>query len=112
MCTGKVAYALMAERDERETPAAVVRVEQLYPFPQEQLDEILSSYPNAEEVVWVQEEPRNMGAWTFMNARLRDHLGDGVGWRCVSRPESGSPATGSASVHEHEQRALINEALT
>jgi multifunctional 2-oxoglutarate metabolism enzyme len=70
LCFGKVAYELMRERDRREVPAAVVRVEQLYPFPSEQLTEVLAAYPSATDVCWVQEEPENMGAWGFVDGRL------------------------------------------
>jgi 2-oxoglutarate dehydrogenase E1 component len=111
LCTGKVGQQLMAERDKHGAPVAVVRLEQLYPFPFDQIQEILARYQNARSVVWLQEEPHNMGAWTFVNARLRDELTD-RSWRCISRHESGSPATGSARIHEQEQAQLIKAGLS
>ena len=111
LCSGKVAYELMAERDRRKVPAAVVRVEQLYPFPGEQLDEIFASYPNATEVRWVQEEPPNMGAWHFMHFHLTDRLPNDIELAVSSRAESASPATGSQTIHQQEQEELIRNAF-
>jgi multifunctional 2-oxoglutarate metabolism enzyme len=111
ICTGKVAYSLMQARDERQVPAAVVRVEQLYPFPYEQLTKIFASYPNADEVVWVQEEPANMGAWHFIHLQLSERLEGSRSLRVVSRHESGSPAAGSSSIHAQENEDLLNAAL-
>jgi 2-oxoglutarate decarboxylase len=111
LCTGKVAYALKEERDERSVHAAVVRVEQLYPFPEEQLQEILDGYPNAAKVCWVQEEPENMGAWGFMFARLRRLLDERWTLFHAARAESASPATGNHKVHEQEQEDLLATAL-
>ena len=111
LCTGKVAYELRAQRDARNAPAAIVRVEQLYPFPGEQLEEIFDRYPNARELCWVQEEPENMGAWTFMQARLRRMLRDGIELRHAARAESASPATGNSRVHEQEQEELLDKAF-
>lgn len=112
LCTGKMGHQLLADRDEREAPVAVVRVEQLYPFPGDQIGEILDGYRNASEVVWVQEEPENMGAWTFVHYRLAEDLPEGRRLMHVSRPESGSPATGTASIHEKQQAELSRQALT
>jgi multifunctional 2-oxoglutarate metabolism enzyme len=112
LCSGKVAYSLMAERDKREAPVAIVRVEQLYPFPREQLAEIFERYPNADEVRYVQEEPENMGAWAFVHARLHSFLPDRFRLSHASRQESASPATGSSHVHEQEHKALIDRAFT
>jgi multifunctional 2-oxoglutarate metabolism enzyme len=111
LCTGKVAYALKEQRDSRSAPAAIVRVEQLYPFPEEQLRDIFDGYPQARKLVWVQEEPENMGAWTFMSARLRRLLNDGWTLDYAARAESASPATGNHKVHEQEQEELINKAF-
>jgi len=111
LCTGKVAYPLMAKRDEEGKPAAVVRVEQLYPFPGDQLRDVFERYPSATEVVWVQEEPENMGAWRFVSNHLRSKLQERLLLTHVSRPESGSPATGSAKIHEQEQQELLARAL-
>jgi 2-oxoglutarate decarboxylase len=111
ICTGKVAYSLMQARDEREAPVAVVRVEQIYPFPYEQLKEIFALYPGADEIVWVQEEPANMGAWHFIHLNLSERLDQNRTLSVVSRHESGSPAAGSASIHGQENEDLLNAAL-
>ena len=111
LCSGKVAYELMAERDKRKAPAAIVRVEQLYPFPSDQLNQIYSSYPNANEIRWVQEEPPNMGAWHFMHFHLSDELAGKVKLSVASRAESASPATGSQKIHAQEQADLLRAAF-
>jgi 2-oxoglutarate dehydrogenase E1 component len=111
LCTGKVAYALKDERDKRKAPVAIVRLEQLYPFPTEQLKEILARYPNAAEVRWVQEEPENMGAWTFIHARMHRLQRDDMKLSHVARYESASPATGSSQVHAQEQEELMEAAF-
>jgi 2-oxoglutarate dehydrogenase E1 component len=109
--SGKVAYEAMARRDEAGAPAAVVRVEQLYPWPEAAITEVLSRYQRATEVVWLQEEPENMGAWSFVHGRLHRLLRDDFRLRHASRPESGSPASGSASVHQQEQDELLARAV-
>ncbi|HWC13877.1 MAG TPA: multifunctional oxoglutarate decarboxylase/oxoglutarate dehydrogenase thiamine pyrophosphate-binding subunit/dihydrolipoyllysine-residue succinyltransferase subunit [Actinomycetota bacterium] len=111
LCSGKVAYALMEHRDRNAAPAAVVRVEQLYPFPEEDLRRIFASYPNLEEVRWVQEEPRNMGAWTFIYSKLARELWERLRLSVASRHESASPATGSAAVHQQEHEELLARAF-
>jgi 2-oxoglutarate decarboxylase len=112
LCSGKVAYDLMAQRESGGTSdVAVVRVEQLYPLPAQQIVEALEQYPNASDVVWVQEEAANMGAWQFMAVNLPEHLPSGRTLRRVSRRASASPAVGSAKVHDVEQRQLVAEAL-
>ena len=111
LCSGKVAYDLLAQREaEGRADTAVVRVEQLYPLPAEQIRAAVDRYPNATDLVWVQEEPANMGAWQFMACNLPEHL-DGRTVRRVSRRASASPAVGSAKVHETEQRELVAQAL-
>jgi len=112
LCTGKIAYALMNERDERGSDVAVVRMEQLYPLPKDQLYGILDGYPNADEVMWVQEEPENMGAWWFVYGNIRADLNERFTLRRAARAESGSPASGSPTVHEQEANELIDRALT
>ena len=84
----------MAERDQREAPAAVIRVEQLYPFPPSSCSSCCERYPNARELVWLQEEPENMGAWHFIESRTWRIKERGYDLRHVARVESGSPATG------------------
>jgi 2-oxoglutarate decarboxylase len=112
LCSGKVAYDLMAQREsEGIADVAVVRVEQLYPLPAEQIRAELERYPNATDVVWAQEEPMNMGAWQFMAVNLPEELPEGRTLRRVSRRASASPAVGSAKVHEVEQRQLVAEAF-
>jgi 2-oxoglutarate dehydrogenase complex dehydrogenase (E1) component-like enzyme len=110
-CSGKVAYDLKEQRDKRKAPVAVVRVEQLYPFPHEQLLEIFERYPNATELRWVQEEPENMGAWFFMRRWLAHRLPERLTLDSAARPESASPATGSARVHEQEEEDIFDAAF-
>jgi len=108
-CTGKVAWDAMTERDKREAPVAVVRVEQVYPSPIEQLITLLDRYPNARELVWLQEEPENMGAWSFVERRVWRVKERGYDLRHVARVESGSPATGSKTIHDQELADLMDE---
>jgi 2-oxoglutarate dehydrogenase E1 component len=111
LCTGKIAGELMAEREKRSADrTAIVRLEQLYPFPDEELSKVFGSYPTAKDVVWVQEEPANMGALSFVRPRLQPLLG-GRHVRSVNRFESASPATGSASAHGLEQSTLLELAF-
>ena len=107
LCSGKVGHEALAKRDSLGAPTAVVRVEQLYPWPEAEIAEALRRFPDAGEVVWLQDEPRNMGAWNFARNRLAE---DPAGTRllCVSRPESASPATGSRQIHLQEQTQLLN----
>ena len=111
LCTGKIAYNLRDAREETKAPAAIVRLEQLYPFETGDLLEVFERYPKATEVRWVQDEPENMGAWTFVQARLRDELPDKMSLSYVARPESASPATGSPKLHEQEQKNLMKRAF-
>jgi 2-oxoglutarate dehydrogenase E1 component len=89
----------------------VVRVEQLYPWPADALERVLAAYPQATEVVWLQEEPENMGAWGFVHARLHRLLRDRYELHHVSRTESASPATGSAALHQLEQADILARAV-
>ena len=111
LAAGKVAYDVMAARDARRLPVAVVRVEQLNPWPEGDLVATLARYERASEVFWVQEEPENMGAWPFVHERLHRELRGDFDLRHVSRPPSASPATGSQTVHQHEQEQLVERAL-
>ncbi len=109
-CSGKVAWDAMAERDKREAPVAVIRVEQLYPLPTEQmLDLLRRRYVNAKQLVWLQEEPENMGAWRFIENRTWRVKELGYDMRHVARVESGSPATGSKAIHDQELVDLMDE---
>ena len=108
-CSGKVAWDALRERDKRALPVAVVRVEQLYPFPGDQMRAVLQAYPNAKQVVWLQEEPDNMGPWRFVEARFWRVKEQGYDLRLVSRIGSGSPATGSKAIHDQELVDLMDE---
>jgi multifunctional 2-oxoglutarate metabolism enzyme len=108
-CSGKVAWDAIAERDARNAPVAVVRIEQLYPLPTEQMLEILKKYPNAKELRWLQEEPENMGAWNFIEHNTWRVKDQGYDLRHVARAESGSPATGSKKIHDQELAQLMDE---
>jgi 2-oxoglutarate dehydrogenase E1 component len=112
LCSGKIYYELAARRDElKDTATVILRVEQLYPFPAQRLAELFKSYPGITETAWVQEEPRNRGAWGFMHEMFdRSFPEIRVGY--VGREEAASPATGSHSRHEREQRQLVDAAFT
>ncbi|HEY1178058.1 MAG TPA: multifunctional oxoglutarate decarboxylase/oxoglutarate dehydrogenase thiamine pyrophosphate-binding subunit/dihydrolipoyllysine-residue succinyltransferase subunit, partial [Phytomonospora sp.] len=111
MCSGKVYYDLAAAREERGiTDTALIRVEQLYPLPVDEVRSALAAYPNATEHAWVQEEPANQGAWSHIALNLLEHL-DGVRLQRLSRPAAAAPSVGSAKIHEIEQQALIDVAM-
>jgi 2-oxoglutarate dehydrogenase E1 component len=113
-CSGKLYYDLIAARDERKADhVAIVRVEQLYPFAADQVRDVLARYTQTAEVVWAQEEPRNMGPWHFLRDLIQPLLDPTQrDLRYVGRPESASPATGSGKRHQQEQAEIINDALT
>ena len=112
LSTGKVFYDLLsARRKADQSDVALVRVEQLYPLPGEQVADVLAGYPGATDVVWVQEEPANQGAWAHIALSLPEHLPEGRGLRRLSRRAGASPAAGSSKVHEAEQSALVAAAL-
>ena len=108
-CSGKVAWDAISARDERNEPVAIVRVEQLYPLPTDQMLEVLKKYPNAKELRWLQEEPANMGAWNFIEHNVWRIKDQGYDLRHVARVESGSPATGSKIIHDQELAQLMDE---
>jgi 2-oxoglutarate dehydrogenase E1 component len=108
-CSGKIYYDLIAAT--RAPGVAVIRVEELYPWPHEALAAVLDQYPNVEDVVWAQEEPKNMGAWTFVSPRLRGAVGNATPIRYVGRPERASPAEGYLSAHTEQQAHIVSEAL-
>ncbi len=113
LCSGKVYYDLLARRQElNQHRVALVRVEQLYPWPAADLDAVLAAYPDSAEVVWCQEEPANMGAWPVALHWMLDHRPGGRMPRFVGRPAAASPATGSHKQHVLEQAALVNDALS
>ena len=110
---GTVTALRYVGRPERASPAEGyhnTHVEELYPWPQE-VGELLDRYPNLEEVVWAQEEPRNMGAWTWVEPRLRGLLPDGVPLRYAGRPDRASPAEGYPAAHAAEQNRIVADAL-
>jgi 2-oxoglutarate dehydrogenase E1 component len=111
LATGKIGVEAATRRDDLGVNVAVVRVEQLYPWPAEALAKTLTRFPNADELVWLQEEPSNMGAWGYVHDRLFEGQGDQFRIRRVGRSESGSPATGAAIVHVQEQEELFDRAL-
>jgi 2-oxoglutarate dehydrogenase E1 component len=112
LCTGKVYYDLLAKLDQDGSEKiAVVRVEELYPFPEERLRAVVDRFDSADEFIWVQEEPQNMGAWTYMEPRLRALLDGPAMLGYVGRPERASPAEGYASDHETEQARIVSEAI-
>jgi 2-oxoglutarate dehydrogenase E1 component len=109
LCSGHIWAELAADKRRGEADdMAIVRIEELYPFPSEALVDLLERYNRVREVIWLQEEPRNMGAWPFLAPRLRELLGD-RDLRYVGRPERASPAEGWA--HAAEQRRIISEIL-
>jgi 2-oxoglutarate dehydrogenase E1 component len=112
LCTGKIAHELRAERDRREDGrTAVVSLEQMYPFPKAELLEEISRHTALRKVVWVQEEPANMGALGYVRPLLQRLLGE-KHLVTVKRSESASPATGSVKAHKLEQDALIRLAFS
>ena len=113
LCSGKVFFDLLAARRERDiADIAIVRVEQLYPFPRQRLRELLDQYVNAQEIVWCQEEPRNQGAWYQIQHHLRalKHGDQSLGY--AGRPPSASPACGYPRLHQLQQQALVDTALS
>jgi 2-oxoglutarate dehydrogenase E1 component len=88
-----------------------VRVEQFYPFPKQAIEDWLAQFPNATEIIWAQEEPQNMGGWTFVEPRLRDITPEKVSLQYIGRAASASPATGSYTIHGLEQVKLVRESL-
>jgi 2-oxoglutarate dehydrogenase E1 component len=113
LCTGKVFWDIDAsERRQAAEKVAIARVELLYPFAKEQLTELIASYPNLKEIVWAQEEPRNMGCWKVMSRRLPDLMPEGVELGYVGRPTRASPGEGYSIAHAREQERIVLTALT
>lgn len=110
-CSGKV-YVDLVSADERSssTHTAICRIEQLYPFPAEQVEAVIKGYPKAEEVVWLQEEPLNMGAWDFFRPAFEEVIDGRLRLRYIGRPRSASPSEGSSAWHAINQRLLIEDA--
>ena len=111
-CSGKVYYDLDAGReDANDGSVAIIRLEQFYPFPFTAIKDVMASYPNARQFVWAQEEPQNMGGWTFVEGRLGALIPTGTTLRYIGRSASASPATGSYAIHELEQRQIVESSL-
>ena len=115
LCSGKVYYDLVGSQDfHAGQNIAVARLEEIYPFPADELRTLIAGYPNLQEIVWMQEEPCNMGAWMFVAPRLKDP--EMVGWRgeltYAGRAEAASPAEGSMSRHLSEQARILRTALS
>ena len=119
-CTGKLYYDLAAGRakagengngNANGAAVAIVRVEELYPYPHDEVARIVDLYPALEDVVWAQEEPKNMGAWTYLAPRLRASTGTQLPVRYIGRPERASPAEGYAADHAREQARIVGESL-
>jgi len=111
-CSGKIYFLLSQAREKEQIKnTAIVRVEQLYPYPKKEIQAILSKYSNAQEICWVQEESMNRGAWSFIAPRLRELLRDTAVLTYHGREESASPATGSSKIHIIEEEEIIAHAL-
>jgi len=109
LCSGRLYYDLVKERDKRaDSSTAIIRLEQLYPLPEEEVASALARYPGA-SLTWVQDEPRNQGAWPHLALNLFPSLERGV--RLVSRPESATTAAGRASLHKQQAATLIAQAF-
>jgi 2-oxoglutarate dehydrogenase E1 component len=111
-CTAKLYYDLTAAGGgEHPSNVALIRVEEIAPWPRE-VGDVVDQYPNVEEVVWAQEEPKNMGAWTYVQPRLRASIGTVTTLRYIGRPERSSPAEGHKEVHDEEQARIVKDVLT
>ena len=114
-CSGKVYFDLLeARRAHGIEDCAIIRLEQLYPFPKHEMQTTLAQYPHATDLVWVQEEPRNQGAWSMLlsTRHLRGCIDASQSLTCVARPYSASPAVGYASLHLEQQQSIISQALS
>jgi 2-oxoglutarate dehydrogenase E1 component len=110
-CSGKVYYDLVKARTEKKAgDVAIMRVEQLYPFPHKAFAAEMKKYPNANEVVWCQDEPQNQGAWFFVQHYIHENMGEGQKLGYAGRPASASPAVGYAHLHQEQQKALLDQA--
>ncbi|RQO63178.1 2-oxoglutarate dehydrogenase E1 component [Paucibacter sp. KBW04] len=112
VCSGKVYYDLVRKREEKKsTDVALIRVEQLYPFPHKAFAAELKKYPNATEIVWCQDEPQNQGAWFFVQHYVHENMLDGQKLGYAGRPASASPACGYAHLHQDQQKSLLEQAF-
>jgi 2-oxoglutarate dehydrogenase E1 component len=112
LCSGKVYFDLLKARREAKTETvAIVRIEQLYPFPSDEYEAVLRKYSNAREIIWCQEEPQNQGSWYQIRHRLQSKLGAQHELLYAGRAGAAAPATGIAALHEQQQRNLVTAAL-
>ena len=112
LCSGKIYFDLEHKRQELgRDDVAIIRLEQLYPFPEKPLQSLLANYPAATPLTWVQEEPENMGAWWYLNLRFNQRVLGNRPVSVVARPPAASPATGSATRHKEQQQLLLNQAF-
>jgi 2-oxoglutarate dehydrogenase E1 component len=113
-CSGRIYYDLTGSELYENEKIAIARVELLYPFPYEEIEDIVASYPHVKEIIWVQEEPKNAGARRFMFTRARERslMPEGVTLDYIGRPYRASPGEGYPAAHVHEQNRIITEALT
>ena len=112
--TGKLYYDLLKERDNAKDSdkIAIVRLEQIYPFPEKQVQSIIKAYKNSTEVVWAQEEPSNMGAWTFIRHRLKQLITRKRSFGYIGRVSAGTTAEGSNKAHVKEQARIVKDTWT
>ncbi|MEJ6005504.1 2-oxoglutarate dehydrogenase E1 component [Paucibacter sp. AS339] len=112
VCSGKVYYDLVRKREEKKaTDVAIIRVEQLYPFPHKAFAAEIKKYPGATELVWCQDEPQNQGAWFFVQHYVHENMLDGQKLGYAGRPASASPACGYAHLHQEQQKSLLDQAF-
>jgi 2-oxoglutarate dehydrogenase E1 component len=111
-CSGKVYYDLVKKREEKKaTDVAILRVEQLYPFPHKAFAAELRKYPAVSDIVWCQDEPQNQGAWFFVQHYIHENMSEGQRLGYAGRPASASPAVGYAHLHQEQQKALLEQAF-
>ena len=111
-CSGKVYYDLVKKREEKKSgDVAILRVEQLYPFPHKAFANELKKYPNLTDLVWCQDEPQNQGAWFFVQHYIHENMQDGQKLGYAGRPASASPAVGYAHLHQEQQKTLLDQAF-
>jgi 2-oxoglutarate dehydrogenase E1 component len=112
ICSGKVYYDLVKARAEKKIEdVAIIRLEQLYPFPHKALLAELKKFTKLEEIVWCQDEPQNQGAWFFVQHNILEGMSDGMKLAYAGRPASASPACGYAHLHQEQQKSLLNTAF-
>src|SRR5699024_9507680 len=112
--TGKVMIDIEEQTEESGKDFSKIkglRLEQIYPFPEEEIREMIKELPNLKEVVWVQEEPKNMGSWNFVHEHLLELLGENISLRYIGRPARSSPAVGEPNIHKVLQDQIIKEAI-